>query len=153
MMVRSDNSLICPKLITTSAKLALSLCMLEKTILNAAINTFYLGPSINGVYWVRDFTNKIFRQVYSDSPDFFQLYVIPSSVARHYNGSPLDRMRTRDTVCMCIFSFSSCIVSSWSLSILVFPGLMPHVKCLWNFNILSGDGCMLIDVGQFDTNT
>ena len=58
-------------------------------------------------------------------------------------------MRTRDTVCMCITSFSSCIVSSWSLPILVFPGLMPHV----NFNILSGDGCMLIDVGQFDTNT
>ena len=81
MMVRSDNSLICPKLIATSAKLALSLCMLEKTILNAAINTFYLGPSINGVYWVRDFTNKIFRQVYSDSPDFFS--TLPSSRYRH----------------------------------------------------------------------
>ena len=111
--------------------------MLEKTILNAAINTFYLGPSINGVYnWVQDFTNKIFRQVYSDSPD----YLVPSSVAWHYNGSPLDRMRTRDKVCICIISFSSCIVSSWPLSILVFPWLMPHVKCLWNFNILSGMG-------------
>ena len=145
MMVRSDNSFICPKLITTSAKLTLSLCMLEKTILNAAISTFYLGPSINGVYWVRDFTNKIFRQVYSDSPDFFQLYLVPSSVARHYNGSPLDRMRTRDSVRLFVHIFI--------LFILVFPGLMPHVKCLWSFNILSGDGCMLIDVGQFNTNT
>ena len=79
--------------------------MLEKTILNVAINTFYLGPSINGVYWVRDFTNKIFRQVYRDSPDFFQVYLVPSSVARHYNGSPLDRMRTRDKVCLYMHNF------------------------------------------------
>ena len=73
MMVRSDNSLICPKLIATSAKLALSLCMLEKTILNAAINTFYLGPSINGVYWVRDFTKKISVKFTATRPIFFNL--------------------------------------------------------------------------------
>ena len=57
-------------------------------------------------------------------------------------------MRTRDTVCMCIFSFSSCIVSSWSLS-----GANAAREMLVEFNILSRDGCMLIDVGQFDTNT
>ena len=59
--------------ITTSTTLTLSLCMLEKTILNVVINIFYLGPSLNGVYWVRDFTIKLYRQVYSDLPDFFQL--------------------------------------------------------------------------------
>ena len=52
-------------------------------------------------------------------------------------------------VCICITSVSSCIVSSWPLSVLVFLGLMPHVICLLNFNILSGGGCMLIDFGQF----
>ena len=49
-------------------------------------------------------------------------------------------------------SFSSCIVSSWPLSVLVFLRLMPHVIRLWYFDISSGGGCMLIDVGQFDTN-
>ena len=62
-------------------------------------------------------------------------------------------MRTRDKDCLyiCITSFSSCIVSSWPLSVLVFLGLMPHVICFVNFNILSGGGCMLIDFGQFDS--
>ena len=48
-----------------------SVCMLEETILNVAINIICLGPSINGVYCVQDFTNKLYCQVYSDSPDFF----------------------------------------------------------------------------------
>ena len=108
--------------------------MLEKTILNVAINIIYLGPSINGAYsyWVRDFTNKLYR---------------------HYNGSSLDRMRTRDKVCLYMpnfifffFFIFFMYVSSWPLSVLVFPGLMPHMISLLNFNILCGGGCMLIDV-------
>ena len=50
-------------------------------------------------------------------------------------------MGTRDKVCLYMHNFIfSCIESSWPLSVLVFPGLMPHVICLLNFNILGGVG-------------
>ena len=78
--------------------------MLEKMILNVAINIIYLGP----VDWVRDFTNKLDRQAYSDSLDFFSTLasLVPSSVARHHNGPSLDRMRTRDKVCLYMHNFN-----------------------------------------------
>ena len=122
--------------------------MLEKTSLNDAINKFYLGPSINGVNWVRDFTNKLYRQVNftATRPIFFS--TLASTVIIM---CPLLTVLEREIkfVCICITSFSSCIVSSWPLPVLVFLWLMLHVICLLNFNILSGGGCMLIDFGQF----
>ena len=120
--------------------------MLEKTILNVAINIFYLGPSINGVNWVRDFTNKLYRQVLQRLVRFFSTLANTVIIM-----CPLLTVLEREIkfVCICITSFSSCIVSSWPLPVLVFPGLMPHMICLLNFNILSGGGCMLIDFGQF----
>ena len=53
---------------------------------------------------------------------------------------------------ICTTSFSSCIVSSWPLSVLVFPGLMRGANAARDMlarNLKRG-WCMLIDVGQFD---
>ena len=68
--------------------------MLEKTILNVAINIIYLGPSINGVDWFRDFTNKLYSTLAS---------TVICGLA--FNGSSLNCMRTRDKACLYMHSF------------------------------------------------
>ena len=81
--------------------------MLEKTILNVAINIFYLGPRINGVYWVRDFTIKLYRQVYSDLRDFFSTLastVIYGSASYSVMG-PFLTVCERDRVCLHMHNF------------------------------------------------
>ena len=78
--------------------------MLEKMILD-----IYLGPSINGVYWVRGFTKLTLPSSLQRLARFFpptlDIVGIPSYVARLYNGSPLDPMRTRDKVCLYMHNF------------------------------------------------
>ena len=92
-----------------------------------------LGPRFS---WLSNFTVK-----FTATCPFFQLAFLASTVicgsASYSIMGPLLTIWERDLeikfVCICITSFSSCIVSSWPLSALVFLGLMPHVICLLNF--------------------
>ena len=74
-------------------------------------------------------------------------------MARHYDGSSLDRMRTRDKVCSYMNNFIF-FMYSWFLAIVrtCVSGANAGANAARDMlarNLKRG-GCMLIDVGQFD---